>query len=99
MSDLDSETPVHFSRYHPQYLVQNIPPTPISTLNRCRDICREEGLQYVYIGNVPGSPAEKTYCPHCGEIVVDRIGYTIRAINIKNGKCTKCGGTIAGVWD
>lgn len=97
--DLDTETPIHFSRYHPQYLVKNIPPTPVSTLKRCHDICREEGLNYVYIGNVPGHSAEKTYCPQCGEVVIDRIGYTIRSINLKVGRCGKCGGTIAGVWD
>ncbi|NQS96850.1 MAG: AmmeMemoRadiSam system radical SAM enzyme [candidate division Zixibacteria bacterium] len=97
-SDLDTETPVHFSRYHPQYLVKNISPTPVSTLRKCHDICRGEGLNYVYIGNVPGNEAEKTYCPQCNEVVVDRIGYTIRAVNIVGGRCKNCGGSIAGVW-
>ena len=97
-SDLDIETPVHFSRYHPQYLVKNIPPTPLSTLEKCHEICRNEGLQYVYIGNVPGHEAEKTYCPQCGEIVIDRTGYSIMSIRISQGKCRNCGATIPGVW-
>ncbi len=97
-SDLEVDTPVHFSRYHPQYLVKNIPPTPVSTLEKCHSICREEGLRYVYIGNVPGHRAEKTYCPECGEVVVDRTGYYIKSVNIKEGRCIKCGARIAGVW-
>lgn len=98
MDELGSEVPVHFSRYYPQYLVKNIPPTPVSTLKRCHEICREAGLHYVYIGNVPGDPAESTYCPHCGKKVIKRRGYSILENNLHRGKCGSCGKEIAGVW-
>ena len=98
-NDLDVLTPVHFSRYHPQYLVKNIPPTPLSTLETCYDICRSEGLQYVYLGNVPRHPAEKTICHHCGKVVIDRTGYLVKEINLTGGKCANCGTDIPGVWN
>lgn len=99
LNSLGAATPIHFSRYYPQYLVKNIPPTPVSTLEKCHDICKKEGLHYVYIGNVPGNEAEKTFCPKCGQVVIDRIGYSIAGINLKGNKCSKCGETIAGVWN
>lgn len=99
MQSLDEDTPIHFSRYHPQYLVKNIPPTPLSTLERCHDICRNEGLNFVYIGNVPGHQAEKTVCPKCDEVIIDRVGYSIITNNLHGNKCGKCGKIIAGVWD
>jgi pyruvate formate lyase activating enzyme len=97
-AELGADIPTHFSRYHPQYLLKNIPPTPVSTLKRCYDICRSEGLNFVYIGNVPGEDAEKTYCPACNSLLVDRIGFTILSNKIKNGKCWKCNLKIPGVW-
>jgi len=97
-NELGENTPIHFSRYHPQYLIKNIPPTPVSTLDMCYETCRNEGLNFVYIGNVPGHKAEKTYCPGCGKIAVDRTGYNIKSINISGGTCTFCGTSIPGVW-
>ena len=97
--DLDVDTPVHFSRYHPQYLVKNIPPTPVKTLDKCYDICREEGLRYVYVGNVPRHHSEKTRCHTCDKIIVDRTGYYVDSINIRGGKCMFCGTVIPGVWE
>jgi pyruvate formate lyase activating enzyme len=96
--DLGLDTPLHFSRYYPQYLLKNIPPTPESTLWKCHDICKNEGLYYVYIGNVPNNSAEKTYCPQCHSVVIDRAGFSILGKNLKNGKCGKCGRNIAGIW-
>ncbi|MBC8204414.1 AmmeMemoRadiSam system radical SAM enzyme [bacterium] len=98
LKELGADVPLHFSRYYPQYLVKNIPPTPVSTLERCHRICKDQGLNFVYIGNMPGNPAESTYCPGCGSIVIKRNGYTILENNLKNGKCGKCGRTIPGVW-
>jgi pyruvate formate lyase activating enzyme len=97
--NLGTDVPVHFTRFHPQYLLKNLPPTPVSTLERAKQIADAEGLEYVYIGNVPGHPAENTYCPGCGREVVSRLGYTIRAIGIEKGACSHCGHNIAGVWD
>ena len=95
---LGSETPIHFTRFYPQYLLKNLPPTPISTLERCKAIADAEGLKYVYIGNVPGHPAENTYCPECGQLLIERTGFVVKQMNLKNGKCPKCGTKIPGYW-
>jgi len=90
--------PLHFSRFSPQYKLTHLPPTPITTLNEARKIAMDEGIKFVYIGNVPGTKAENTYCPKCGKIVIGRKGYTITENNLKNGTCKFCGEPIAGVW-
>ncbi len=95
---LGPDVPIHFSRFYPQYLLKNLPPTPVKTLERAKEICDAEGLHFVYIGNVPGHPAESTYCPKCDKKVVDRVGYTIRAIHLQDGKCKFCGYPIPGIW-
>jgi pyruvate formate lyase activating enzyme len=97
-SALGPDVPLHFSRFHPEYLLKNLPPTPVETLERAKAIADAEGLHYVYIGNVPGHPAESTYCPHCRKKVVDRTGYTIAGIYIRHGKCQFCHTPIPGVW-
>jgi len=93
------DTPLHFSRFHPMYKLTNLPPTPHKTLKDARAVALSEGMHYVYIGNVPGSGAENTNCHHCGNIAIDRKGYSILSNNITNGKCNECGGVIPGVWD
>jgi pyruvate formate lyase activating enzyme len=70
----------------------------VKTLERAKQIADAEGLHYVYVGNVPGHPAENTYCPGCGRAVVSRLGYTIQSIDIEKGACGQCGHEIAGVW-
>jgi pyruvate formate lyase activating enzyme len=97
--NLGDDVPVHFSRFHPNFQLRNLPPTPINTLERARDIAQETGLKYVYIGNVPGHPAESTYCPGCKRAVVRRMGYTILSVSIKEGKCAFCGYEIKGRWE
>ncbi len=98
MDKLGPDVPVHFSRFHPQYKLKNLPPTPLKTLELLRDTAMNEGLNYVYIGNVPGHEAENTFCPKCKNIVVERRGYLITSLKIKNGKCEYCGNKIPGVW-
>ncbi len=98
-SNLGSEVPVHFTRFHPQYLLKNLPPTPLETLERAKQIADAEGLQYAYIGNIPGHPAENTYCPDCKNIVIKRTGFTVHELHLDKGTCTHCGYSIAGVWD
>jgi len=97
-SELGPDVPLHFSRFHPEYLLKNLPPTPVETLERAKAIADAEGLHYVYIGNVPGHPAESTYCPHCRKKVVDRTGYTIAGVYIHHSKCQFCRTAIPGVW-
>jgi pyruvate formate lyase activating enzyme len=97
-TELGADVPVHFSRFHPEYLLKNLPPTPLGTLERAKAIADAEGIHYVYIGNVPGHPAESTYCPQCRRAVVERAGFTVRAVRLKKGRCGYCGRAIAGVW-
>jgi len=97
--ELGRDVPIHFSRFYPMYLLKNLPPTPISTLEKAKQICDAEGLHYVYIGNVPGHPAEDTYCPHCLNKVLDRAGYRVEKPGIKHGRCLSCNREIAGVWE
>ncbi len=92
------DTPLHFSRFHPLYKLTNLPPTPHKTLQDARALALAEGMHYVYIGNVPGSGAENTLCHHCGEIAIERKGYSILSNNIVDGKCAQCDGAIPGVW-
>ena len=74
------------------------PRTPVATLRRAREIGLEAGLRYVYTGNIPGDPGESTYCYACHELLIERLGYTIRQNNLKDGCCHKCGAKIDGVW-
>jgi pyruvate formate lyase activating enzyme len=92
------DVPIHFSRFFPQYRLTNLPPTPVSSLERAHDICREEGLEYVYIGNIPGHAYENTYCPSCSNIIISRRGYRIAAFDISEGHCRFCRRAIPGIW-
>ena len=88
------ETPLHFTRYHPAYQMQ-APPTATSTLERAYDLARQAGLAYPYLGNVHGHPAENTYCPSCGQLLIERFSYTVRRILLTPpNKCPSCGRSI-----
>jgi pyruvate formate lyase activating enzyme len=96
--DLGKETPWHISRFHPTYKLTDQPPTPVQTLSLARKIGLEAGLKYVYTGNVPGNAGENTVCYRCGETVIERWGFQVGKLWIKNGKCAQCGAEIDGVW-
>jgi pyruvate formate lyase activating enzyme len=96
--NLGVDTPVFFSRFHPDYRLTNLPPTPVTTLEEARSIALSGGLHYVYLGNVPGHEGENTYCPDCGRVVIRRFGFAVLENNIPNGKCKFCGREIAGIW-
>jgi pyruvate formate lyase activating enzyme len=95
---LGVDVPVHFTRFHPTYRLTDLPPTPVATLERAWAIGREAGLNYVYLGNVPGHPGENTVCPGCGEVVIRRMGFQILKNDLKTGACHGCGRKIPGVW-
>jgi pyruvate formate lyase activating enzyme len=97
--ELGPDVPIHFSRFYPTYLMKNLPPTPVDTLEKLWRIARSEGLRFVYIGNVPGHPGESTYCPECRIRLIHRTGYNVRVEALRSGKCEKCGQTIPGVWE
>ncbi len=97
-SNLSKNVPMHFSRFHSMYLIKNIPPTPVKTLERCREIAIAEGIRYAYIGNVPGHKWENTYCHKCGKLVIKRSGYCSVKNYLNNENCPHCKITIPGVW-
>jgi len=99
VKELGRDVPVHFTRFHPMYLLKNLPPTPVSSLEKAREIAQEEGMNFVYVGNVPGNKGEHTYCPDCKQVLIERVGYRIIQMNLKEGKCKFCGNPIPGVWD
>jgi pyruvate formate lyase activating enzyme len=91
---LGPDTPVHFSRFHPDYKMRNMQATPTSTLLTAHSIARDRGLRYVYLGNIPHGEYENTKCPTCGNILVERFGFSAEIKSIKNGKCIRCGAVI-----
>ena len=97
--ELSPSVPWHISRFHPAYKLSYLPPTPIKTINRAVEIGYEEGLRFVYAGNIPGSPYETTYCPKCQTPLIKRVGFEVVENHLKDGKCPVCGESIEGVWD
>ncbi len=96
--ELGPDTPIHFSRFYPLYKLRNLPPTPVSTVEKARAVALSSGLEYVYIGNIPGHEGENTFCPKCKKVIIQRTGYMIGEIHMKGGKCGYCGKPIPGVW-
>jgi pyruvate formate lyase activating enzyme len=98
VNDLGSDTPWHISRFHPTYRLTDRPPTPVETLRTAREIGLRAGLKYVYTGNVPGETGENTFCPACGQALIERWGFQVGASRLIDGCCNKCGMHIDGVW-
>lgn len=96
---LGPETPLHLTRFTPRYKLKALPPTPVRTLETAYEIAREEGLNFVYIGNVPGHPAENTRCPSCNDVIITRTGFKSEIAGLADGKCSVCGTSIPGIWD
>jgi pyruvate formate lyase activating enzyme len=96
--ELGPDVPVHFTRFHPDYQLLNLPPTPVSTLERARDIAMAKGIRYAYVGNVPGHPGNNTYCPACKKVVISRENFFVTEMHLKKGACEYCTQKIAGVW-
>jgi pyruvate formate lyase activating enzyme len=90
--------PLHFSRFYPAYKLRRVSETPLSILVKAREIAKDAGMQYVYLGNVTENDASNTYCHHCGELIIRRSGYRITKYNIKDGNCGECGKAVPGVW-
>ncbi len=96
VSKAGADVPWHISRFHPNYKYLDSVPTPIESLQRAERIGKQAGLNYVYLGNVPGSKSESTFCKSCGAMLIERIGYRIVANAIVKSCCPDCGVKVAG---
>jgi len=94
---LSPDIPWHVSRFYPRYQLLDIPPTPPATVQRARTIGHNQGLRYVYCGNLPGQEGEHTHCPQCGSLIIERFGFQVTRYEVTEGRCPQCGTTIAGL--
>jgi pyruvate formate lyase activating enzyme len=99
LPNLGPDVPIHFTRFHPDYLLKNLPMTPLESLERAYKICRDKGLHYVYIGNVYGHANESTYCHNCQKLLIKRQGLQIAENVLDKGKCPFCKNLIPGIWN
>lgn len=97
---ISENIPWHISRFFPAYKMTNLSPTPLSSLIGAYEIAKEEGLNYVYLGNYPSEDLESTYCPSCAYKVIERRGFLGEQVKVhlSDGKCPKCGKVIDGIW-
>ncbi len=98
LQHLGPDRPLHLLRFFPRYKLNRVRPTPVPLLQSFRKLAMSEGMHYVYIGNAPVEEGQNTYCHHCGRLVVQRRGYSIRAAGLEGNVCRDCGGRIPGVW-
>jgi pyruvate formate lyase activating enzyme len=96
---LGPDTPWHVTRFHPYHRLRHLSPTPVSDLEKGWSIGKEEGLWYVYLGNVPGHKYENTYCHGCGELLVERYIFDVVRNRIEKGRCPHCRTVIPGRFD
>ena len=96
---LGPDVPVHFTAFHPDFKLMDRPPTPPETCRRVRRIAMGRGLHYVYTGNIHDPEGQTTYCPGCGQAVIERDRYRIGAYRLNaDGDCSKCRRRISGVF-
>jgi pyruvate formate lyase activating enzyme len=100
MKELGPDVPLHFTAFHPDYKMTDVPATPATTLRRARSIALAEGLRYVYTGNVHDAEGGTTYCPGCRKPLVVRDWYVIRRHRVTpEGSCPDCGAVVAGRYE
>ncbi len=97
-NNLDQDTPIHFTRFFPNYKLTHLSPTPVSTLESAYNIAKKNGLRYVYIGNVSGHVRNSTVCPSCNRKVIHRTNFDILEMNVVNGNCKFCHFPLRGRW-
>jgi len=98
LDEVGPDVPIHFTRFHPDYKMLNLPPTPVGTLEKAYDLAKAAGIRYPFVGNVPGHPGNHTYCPACGKAVIRRTGFFVTEMQIEKGLCRYCRTPIAGIW-
>jgi len=98
LNEIGPDVPIHFTRFHPEYLLTNLPPTPVESLECAYEIAKKNGINFPYVGNVYGHRYENTYCPKCQAEIIVRSGFKIQKLAITEGRCELCGRNIPGVW-
>lgn len=93
------DTPIHFSRFFPNYRLPDIPPTPKELLLMAKKIAEDAGIKYVYIGNIPQLNGENTICKNCSNTLIIREGFSVLENHVVKGKCRFCNAIIPGVWE
>jgi pyruvate formate lyase activating enzyme len=101
LAGISRDIPWHVTAFHQDYKMTDSNNTPVSTLIRASEIGKSEGLNFVYAGNLPGMVGiwENTYCPGCGELLIERYGFRVRRMRVQDGKCPKCRTLVPGVWN
>ena len=99
LKELGPDYPLHLLRFFPRYKLTRLPATPITVLERLREVAVKEGIHYVYLGNVPGHEGTHTYCHNCHRILIERKGYLISQYNLEHGRCKFCKAAIPGRWN
>jgi len=97
-AELGTGVPLHFSRFYPLHKLSALPRTPASTLDEARNTALDAGLEYVYVARVTGHEGENTFCPGCGDKVIEREGFVIEESRLQNGACESCGTELPGLW-
>ena len=95
--NLGAEIPWHVTAFYPTHELKDAPFTSARILRRARQIGIDAGLRYVYEGNIPGEGGENTYCPGCGELLIERLGFSIRENRIERGRCRVCSAEVDGI--
>jgi len=100
VKNLGPNLPIHFTAFHPDWKMRDIPPTPSSTLHMARSIALRNGIRYAYVGNVFAPGGSSTYCHECGAMLVGREWFDITAWNLSaDGRCRACGAKCSGVFE
>ncbi len=98
LENIGPDHPLHFIRFFPRYKLDRLPPTPVSTLSRYRELALQQGIRYVYVGNVARHDGNHTYCHNCKKLLIERQGYFIPTYNLEGDHCKFCNTRIPGVW-
>ncbi|MBA4323187.1 MAG: AmmeMemoRadiSam system radical SAM enzyme, partial [Odoribacter sp.] len=99
LTNLGPDHPLHFLRFFPQYKLDRLPPTPVSTLENFRSLAMKEGIRYAYVGNVPNHEGTNTYCHNCKKLLIERKGYLMPVYNLSGSRCKFCNTLIPGIWE
>ena len=99
VENVGPDVPLHFSAFHPDWKMRDVPRTPASTLQRAREIARGEGIRFVYTGNVRDREGGTTFCPECGDLLIVRDWFDVCENTVgESGRCPRCAAVIPGVW-